>query len=345
MAAETFPSKSIRIVVGNAVGGVDDIWARRYAQQMSERLQQTVVVDNRPGASGTLAAMEVLKAPKDGYTLLYGGMASLIQFPSAGGTVRYKPKEDFEPVAMATLGYPVLTAGSNSWAKSIQDLVQKAKAAPANADAYGCGTSGQAATSHFACMMVAKAVGRVQARALQGRLVGGHGRRVRACGFCGGLHGEISPLTLGKRLTPLVVFSPKRFPLYPDTPTVKEVGLEGWRWSASAPSLRPRDAGCGAAAQYDRDPVVPHAADGALVERCGGLLPGHVTGRAQGVLLQGNRSVETALGGARYPGGAVSARARLRSSGSASLWTCFMRQPLTRTLISHASALFRWVSA
>ncbi len=228
MAAETFPSKPIRIVVGNAVGGVDDIWARRYAQQMSERLQQTVVVDNRPGASGTLAAMEVLKAPKDGYTLLYGGMASLIQFPSAGGTVRYKPKEDFEPVAMATLGYPVLTAGSNSWAKSIQDLVQKAKAAPANADAYSCGTSGQAATSHFACMMVAKAVGaEFKPVPYKGGSLAATDAASGHVDFAVGFYGEISPLTLGKRLTPLVVFSPKRFPLYPDTPTVKEVGLEG----------------------------------------------------------------------------------------------------------------------
>ena len=221
----SYPDKPIRIVVGNAVGGVDDIWARRYGQLMSERLKQTVIVENRPGASGTLAVMEVLKAPKDGYTLLYGGLASLIQYPAAGGVVRYNPKQDVVPIAIANMGYPVLTTGANSWAKSYQDLVQKGK--NGGSETYSCGTSGQAATSHFVCAMVAKAVGlNFKPVPYKGGSLAATDAASGHVDFAAGFFGEINPLTSGKRLTPLLVLGPKRFPVYPDTPTVKEVGLD-----------------------------------------------------------------------------------------------------------------------
>lgn len=225
-SSPNYPTKPIRVLVGHAPGGIDDVWARRYAMQMSERLKQPVVVENRPGASGTLAMMELVKSPNDGYTLLFGGMASLIQYPSAGGVVRYDPKTDVEPVAMGTLGYPVLVAGSHSWAKTVQDVIAKGKTAQGPSDTFSCGTSGQAAASHFVCAMFSRAVG------LNFRPVPYKGGSLAATDaasghvdFAAGFYGEINPLTSGKRLTPLVVFSPNRIPLYPETPTVKEVGL------------------------------------------------------------------------------------------------------------------------
>ena len=71
-AAENYPTKVIKLVVGYAAGGTADAWARAFAEVVGRELGQKVIVDNRPGASGTIAAETVAKSPPDGYTLLYG---------------------------------------------------------------------------------------------------------------------------------------------------------------------------------------------------------------------------------------------------------------------------------
>jgi tripartite-type tricarboxylate transporter receptor subunit TctC len=78
VTAQTYPSKSIKLIVDGPPGGINDIWARRYSQRMSETMAVSIVVENRTGASGTIAAEALTKSPADGYTLMYGGMTPLV---------------------------------------------------------------------------------------------------------------------------------------------------------------------------------------------------------------------------------------------------------------------------
>ena len=85
--AQTYPTRAIKVLVDGPAGGINDIWTRRYTQRLSEAFGQPVVVENRPGASGSIAAEALAKAPPDGYTMMYGGMNPMVAFPGAGGTV------------------------------------------------------------------------------------------------------------------------------------------------------------------------------------------------------------------------------------------------------------------
>ncbi len=155
-SAQPYPSKPIKLIVDGPAGGINDIWARRYAQRISEAMQQTIVVENRPGASGTIAAEAVAKSTPDGYTMFFGGMNPLVAYPGAGGLVRYDPVRDFVPVAVSTMGYPAFVVNSGLGIKTLADLVERAKAKP---DEFICGTSGQASVQHFACVKAAEALG------------------------------------------------------------------------------------------------------------------------------------------------------------------------------------------
>lgn len=112
-SSQPYPTKQpIRVIVDGPAGGINDIWARRYTQRIGESMQQTILVENRPGASGTIAAEALVKAAPDGYTMFFGGMTPLVAYPGAGGAVRYDPVRDFVPVAVSTMGYPLFVVNS-----------------------------------------------------------------------------------------------------------------------------------------------------------------------------------------------------------------------------------------
>ena len=109
--AENYPNKPIRMVVGFATGGGTDVTARLFAQKIGVQMGQTVVVENRPGASGSIAAQEVARSEPDGYKLLM--IASGTLFHSAvGGKVAYNIDRDFTPISMVTIGTLILMVGS-----------------------------------------------------------------------------------------------------------------------------------------------------------------------------------------------------------------------------------------
>src|SRR5512133_1956687 len=94
-AAQTFPAKPVRMIIGFAAGGTTDLVGRLVAQRLGDAWGQTVVVENRPGASGMIAAEAVAKAPADGYTLLLTPQTSLAVAPALYGTASYDASRDF----------------------------------------------------------------------------------------------------------------------------------------------------------------------------------------------------------------------------------------------------------
>ena len=223
--AQAYPSKPIRVIVDGPAGGINDIWSRRYSQRISEAMQQSIVVENRPGASGTIAAEAVAKSPNDGYTLFFGGMSPLVTYPGSGGQVRYDPVKDFVPVSVSTMGYPALVVHSGSGIKTLADLIARAKAKP---DEIMCGSGGQASVQHFACAQAAKVMG-IKMRVIPYKgsalalMDAASGQIQVGIGYASELEAH---LTAG-RLTPLAVFAPARLPKTPDAPTFAEAGFPG----------------------------------------------------------------------------------------------------------------------
>lgn len=223
--AQTWPSKPIRVLVDGPAGGINDIWTRRYTQRLSEALNQPVVVENRPGASGSIAAEALAKSPPDGYTLMYGGMNPMVAFPGAGGTVRYDPTKDFAGAALGTMGYPMFVASAASGIKSIPELLQRAKAKP---DSITCGTSGQAGVQHFGCVQIARALGiQMQSVHYKG---GGAALLDAAAGQITvtiGYTAESEQLVGSGKLIPLAAMAPNRLPRFPNAPSFAEAGYPG----------------------------------------------------------------------------------------------------------------------
>ena len=128
-AQAPWPSKPVHIICGFSVGTTTDLLARLLAERLGERLKQPVVVENRPGAGGTIAANQVTHAPADGHTLLLGSTA-LTLAPRLFSSVTFKPLQDFAPVGMVGDAPNVVLAGPAVSIASIADLIDQAKQAP-----------------------------------------------------------------------------------------------------------------------------------------------------------------------------------------------------------------------
>ena len=140
--AQTFPTKPIRMLVGFAPGGPADVMARLLAPRMSAALGQPVVVDNRPGAGGTIAARATAESDPDGHTLLLGNTSTLIIGPLIYKNINYDPLKGFAPVARLGTTSNLLVTYPGFSAKSVPELVAYAKANPGklNYSSAGIGT-------------------------------------------------------------------------------------------------------------------------------------------------------------------------------------------------------------
>ncbi len=143
--ATSFPSKQVRLVVPFAAGGASDIIARLLAQKLGELWGQTMLVDNRGGASGAIGLTFVTKSPPDGYTLLMGGPATLSGPPALNPKVPYDNLKDFEHISIVAT-FPSLLAVHPSVAKNLPELLQVLKANPGK---YTFATSGNATSTHL----------------------------------------------------------------------------------------------------------------------------------------------------------------------------------------------------
>ena len=131
LAQETFPSRPVRIIVGFAAGGGNDIIARVLAPKMGEGLGQPVIIENKPGAQNIIAAEYVAKAAPDGYTLLMGPSGAMTMNPAIYSKLPYSPLRDFVPISMIG-DFPLLLVVSAALpVKSVKDLIEYARANPA----------------------------------------------------------------------------------------------------------------------------------------------------------------------------------------------------------------------
>ena len=144
--AQSYPSKSIRLVVPFPPAGATDILSRELARQLSDRLKQQVIVDNRPGAGGTLGSDIVAKSAPDGYTIQMATSSTHSIGPSLNPKIPYNVQADFTPVAHVANSVNVLVIAPNVKANNVSELVSLLKASPAQ---YNFGSSGNGTIVHL----------------------------------------------------------------------------------------------------------------------------------------------------------------------------------------------------
>ncbi|MGZ5095386.1 MAG: Bug family tripartite tricarboxylate transporter substrate binding protein [Burkholderiales bacterium] len=152
--AQAYPAKPVRVLVPQAPGGGNDTIARLVAQRLSQTLKQQVVVDNRAGAGGMIAAETVAKAPPDGYTLLLGNVATMTIIPNVQKKVPYDPFKDFEPVSLIASAPLLVVVHPSLPVTTVKQLIALAKAKPGqlNYASNGVGSSTHLATELFKVM-------------------------------------------------------------------------------------------------------------------------------------------------------------------------------------------------
>jgi tripartite-type tricarboxylate transporter receptor subunit TctC len=223
--AQAFPSKPITIIVPFPPGGVTDPVARTIGQRMSENVKQPVIVDNKPGASGIIAAEFVKKAPPDGYTVMFGFTGSMAVNPFIYSKLPYDPLRDFEPVTLIINTPHVLVVPADSPAKSVADLVQLARSKPAGLTfaSQGVGAGGHLLGEMFKTQTktnLQHVPYKGSAPALQDMLAG------RVDLFFDATVTSLPFIRDGK-LRALAVANKSRLKLLPDVPTMAEAGFPG----------------------------------------------------------------------------------------------------------------------
>jgi tripartite-type tricarboxylate transporter receptor subunit TctC len=158
-AAETYPSRAVRIVVPYAAGGGPDIMVRQFGPRLSRTMGQPIVVENKVGAGGVLAAQYVAQAAADGYTVLLGSNSHLIQ-KALQPSLMFDPEHDFLPVTVIGTSPSVLVVSANSPYRSVQDLVAALRARPGkmNYASGGIGSAAHLGGATFATLLKADAV-------------------------------------------------------------------------------------------------------------------------------------------------------------------------------------------
>jgi len=146
-SAQPYPTRPIRMMVPFPAGGGSDTMGRIVGGKLAERLGQQIVVENRPGAAGSIGADIAARAPADGYTILLGSTSELVQYPNVNPKVPYDPLRDFAPIGMVGTIPMVLVVHPSLPVKNVKELVALAKARPGE---INFGSAGQGATTHLA---------------------------------------------------------------------------------------------------------------------------------------------------------------------------------------------------
>jgi tripartite-type tricarboxylate transporter receptor subunit TctC len=139
-AISQYPSRTIKMLVGFPPGGPNDQLARLLGLRLSERLKQPIVIENKPGSSGEIAATQAVAANPDGYTLLFGSSGALTISPSLNTKLPYDPLKDLTPISMVALNPMMLVVSPKSGITSVPDLIARAKAQPGKLTFASAGT-------------------------------------------------------------------------------------------------------------------------------------------------------------------------------------------------------------
>ena len=268
--AQNFPAKPVRFVVGLAPGGGTDIVARMVAQKLSQVVNQQVLVDNRPGASGNIAAELVARSAPDGYTLLVTTASHVIN-PALYSKLSYDPIKDFAPVTQLTAQPYIFVVHSSMPARSVKDYVALAKS---RKDGLTYASSGSGLLGHLG-MELLKSMAGINATHIP--------YKGAAPALMATISGEVDaffptiisglPQVKSGKLRAIAVTTGSRTPLLPDVPTVAEQGFPGYEVSGWYGLLAPSAVPAETLAQLNartvevlRDPQIKQrmAADGAM---------------------------------------------------------------------------------
>ena len=225
--AQVYPTKSVRMVVGFGTGGGTDTLARVLSRKLADTWPQSLVVENRPGADGSIATEIVARSPADGYTLVMVSNAHTIT--PFQRKLAYDPVKDFAPVTLVGSNPQLLLLHPSLPAKNLKELIALAKARPNDMAFASSGTG----TSPYLAMELLKSVTGIQLTHVPYKgsgpavidLVGGHVQL---------MFGAVST-TLAQRqngrLRAIAISSPQRWPALPEIPTVAESGIPGFEAS------------------------------------------------------------------------------------------------------------------
>ncbi len=240
-AADIYPSKPIRLILGYAPGGVADITARMIAQKMSDSMGQQVVVDNRPSAGGIVAAQAVAASDPDGYTILhlnYGNAVSEAIFKK----LPYDIQKDFEPVSIMGAFDVVMLVDKSSDIQSVSDFIAKAKANP---EKYNLGSVSIGSGQHMAASLFKNLAG-LQVEIVPYKATSNLFMSLKSKDISVAFE-IISPAMQALKngdMRALAVSSTKRYEGFPQVPTLAESGVKGYdvvAWNGMAvPAKTPR---------------------------------------------------------------------------------------------------------
>jgi len=153
---QSWPDKPVRVVVAFTAGGTTDILARSVGQQLSERLKQQFVIDNKPGAGGNLGTEIVVRAPADGYTLIVDSVGPIAVNPTLYPKLSYNPLTDLVPIVQIAEVPNVLVVHPSLPVKTFEEFVAYAKANPGK---LNCSSTGIGTSSHLSCYILGKRAG------------------------------------------------------------------------------------------------------------------------------------------------------------------------------------------
>src|SRR5690349_13257639 len=223
--AQSYPSKPIRLVIGLAPGGATDIMARTLTPALGDELGQPVVVDNRPGAAGSIGASIVAKSPPDGYTLFLASSSFTSNAVLAKASI-YDPIADFEPITNIASGPFLLVVRNSLPVKSVKELIAYAKANPGK---LNYASSGVGSTAHLTSELFKRSAGIEMTHVVY------RGAGPALADVLGGqvdlmFASIVSSLPHAKsgKLKVLGVTSPRRTAIVPEVPTLSEAGVAGF---------------------------------------------------------------------------------------------------------------------
>lgn len=229
-AQAIFPSKPIRFVVTSPPGGANDTLNRALGAKLAEFVGQPIVIDNRPGASGFVAAEIVAKAPPDGYTVLAGTEATLVTNPLIFPKAPYNTRRDFAPVTMTAAVQHVLLVHPSLPAATVPELIAVAKARPGQ---LNYASSGNGSAFHLGMELFKRMAGvdivhvpfKGSALSVAAMLAGDV--QMMLIGTATGL-----PLARSGKARAVALAGARRSPIAPELPTIAEAGLPGYEISS-----------------------------------------------------------------------------------------------------------------
>jgi tripartite-type tricarboxylate transporter receptor subunit TctC len=237
-----YPAKPVKLVIPYPPGGGTDITGRAMAQKLSEFLGQSVVIENKPGATGMIGAASVAKSAPDGYTVLFGAASEMAINASLFKNMTYDPRSDFEPVTLVAT-FPLVFIAPSTTTRSLKELIEAARVKP---DSVSYGSIGSGSPQHLAAELLSSMA---KAKFLHIPYKGSGPLVQDAVG--GHVDMAVSsvppavPLVRAGKLRALAVTSSARSEALPDVPTMAELGFSGYEFNTwvgvAVPKGTPQD--------------------------------------------------------------------------------------------------------